>query len=115
MIEEKAKDILVPTLLLQPLVENAFKHGISKLETRGLIRLRSFLKGDDFVIELENSIPNTQLKLITNSTKIGLENLKNRLLQVYGDNHAFSTKKEHDVFKVSIAIPKTLDRWDFLF
>lgn len=105
-VEDDTRDILVPTLLLQPLIENAFKHGISKLENKGKIHLKAFVDKGHFVVELTNSIPIGNQNSTSTSTKIGLENLKNRLNQVYGEAHSFSAKKEKDIFKVSIAIHK---------
>lgn len=103
-ISEETHDILVPNLLLQPLIENAFKHGISKLEGVGVIQLKANRFDHIFEIELSNSISKSNLQIITNSTKLGLENLKNRLAQAYADHHSLVITKDDDMFKIKISI-----------
>lgn len=105
-VSDDTRDILVPTLMLQPLIENAFKHGIAKIENKGVISLKAFTVDDNLTIQLMNTIPRTDSAPLSNSTKIGLENLKNRLLQVYPTSHDFTVKKEDDTYSVSITIPQ---------
>lgn len=103
-IDKKAYNILVPTLILQPLIENAFKHGISKIEGKGLIDLKVLFIDNRLEIEISNSISNDYSILIQNSTKIGLQNLKKRLDRVYGENYKFSTKKKGVLFIAKLTI-----------
>ena len=103
-IEEETKQIHVPALILQPLVENAFKHGISLIESDGEIHLTTNLKNNQLILELRNSIPNeTKLSKVP-SNRLGLSNLKKRLEQVYGDHYEFSKKREGNEFVVRITI-----------
>lgn len=103
-IDEKTKVIMVPTLILQPLIENAFKHGIAQIEGKGEIKLKTTLKDNVFLIELSNTIPNNHLTIVANSTKVGLTNLISRLQQVYNDDYIFTTKKVQDKFVATIKI-----------
>jgi two-component system, LytTR family, sensor kinase len=50
-IDESAKQALVPTLLLQPLVENAFKHGVSMIEDTGVVSVEVHREGSDLLLE----------------------------------------------------------------
>lgn len=103
-IENETRGIMVPTLMLQPLIENAFKHGIAQIEGKGLIELKAFVKGDFLNISLSNSIPEHQSSSHSNSTKLGLQNLESRLQQVYGNDYILNTKKVENNFVVTIKI-----------
>lgn len=97
-IEEEAKRIVVPNLILQPLIENAIKHGISKLEEANTIRLDISLRADRLVIDLYNDGPQIENPDALDQKKsIGLNNVQNRLQQVYGDNFVFSVQNSKDL------------------
>jgi len=103
-VEDETREIMVPTLMLQPLIENAFKHGIAKLEGEGKIKLNAFIKDNFFTIILYNDIPEYNVSHDYHSTKIGLQNLDSRLQQVYGKDYSFNTKKNASNFVVTIKI-----------
>ena len=103
-IEDATREIMVPTLMLQPLIENAFKHGIAQLESKGNIKLMALKKDNNFVISLSNSIPKNKESNASVSTKYGLKNLDMRLRQVYGENYVLRTKKGIDYYTITITI-----------
>lgn len=103
-IEDATRKIMVPTLMLQPLIENAFKHGISQLTDQGTIKLDAFIEGHTFIIRLSNTVPSDKLSRASISTKIGLQNLDSRLRQVYGEDYMLDTKKDEHNFVVTIKI-----------
>jgi two-component system LytT family sensor kinase len=84
-------DALVPNMLLQPLVENAVRHGVAPLVGGGTIRILSKLQGSQLQITVENSgilgAPQTQSHPGTNG--IGLNNTAERLKTLYGAAHNF--------------------------
>jgi two-component system LytT family sensor kinase len=84
-------DALVPNMLLQPLVENAVRHGVAPLVGGGTIRILSKLQGSQLLITVENSgilgAPQTQNHPGTNG--IGLNNTAERLKTLYGAAHNF--------------------------
>ena len=103
-IAEEAKSIQIPALILQPLVENAFKHGISLIESNGEIHLSAKLKNEQFILELRNTVAKeTKLSKIP-SSRLGLNNVKNRLDQVYGDQYEFSKRRVEDQFIIRITL-----------
>lgn len=106
-VDDATRKIMVPTLMLQPLVENAFKHGIAQLEDKGTIELNAFLKDDIFVISLSNTIAADEVLNTTVSMNIGLQNLESRLQQVYGKNYTLQTEKKTNHFVVTIKINQT--------
>jgi LytS/YehU family sensor histidine kinase len=103
-IAEEAKSIQIPALILQPLVENAFKHGISLIESNGEIHLSAKLKNEQLILELRNTVAKeTKLSKIP-SSRLGLNNVKNRLDQVYGDQYEFSKRRVEDQFIIRITL-----------
>ena len=78
-------DAEVPTLALQPLVENAIRHGISRKTGPGEIVVRSLVRGGDtLVLEVTDTGPGFGAKLETARTGIGMANTRARLEQLYG-------------------------------
>jgi two-component system LytT family sensor kinase len=79
-------DILVPSMLLQPLVENAIKHGLTRKVGPGHITLRSRRDGDRLVLDVEDDglgISDERLQTAM-SSGIGLTNVHERLRVIYG-------------------------------
>lgn len=85
---------LVPPLMLQTLVENGVKHGISKLMKGGSISLQTKVNEDKFVIRIRNS---GQYKVNGSSQKpsgLGLKNSKQRLDLIFGDRASITVSNE---------------------
>ena len=85
-IPESCQGFMVPNLILQPLVENAVKHGIAKLKSARLIRLSVTKRDSDMEIQLYNDGSSFQPSAVRG---IGLENVKSRLERLYNDNFTF--------------------------
>ena len=85
--------IQVPPMLLQSLVENGVKHGIEKLAQGGKIRVTSRMEQDTLKIEVMNS---GRLLKGSNSTQIGLVNVKERLRLLYGDGASLVLRNHGD-------------------
>jgi two-component system, LytTR family, sensor kinase len=80
-------DVIVPSLLLQPLVENCIKHGFSRKVGPGTISLRSWRERATVIIEVEDDglgISDERLRAAL-SSGIGLSNVNERLRVLYGD------------------------------
>lgn len=86
-IDEQARRWIVPTLIVQPLVENAVRHGISKKVGGGKVSVRARIDGDQLLIDIDD----TGVGMATNgrpaggSTGVGLRNVRDRLAHLYGD------------------------------
>ena len=88
-VQERALDALVPNLILQPIVENAIKHGVSKVEGTGRITLRGRIEGDQLVLCVENNGP---LAETSGGMGVGLRNTRARLAHLYGEDQSFSLR-----------------------
>jgi len=106
-IEQSTLKALVPNLLLQPLVENAIRHGIGGSTDEGSIKICSHRENGSMLITVSDNgagLPsNWQLK---SSTGIGLANTAARLQQLYGENHRFDIHNgDANGVAVEIVIP----------
>ena len=89
-VDPKLESVLVPNLILQPLVENAVRHGIAPRIEGGEIAIRAFAEGDDLVLEVQDDGPGMNSSLSpAGSTGIGLSNTRARLAELYGPSHRF--------------------------
>jgi hypothetical protein len=94
---------LVPPMLLQPLVENAVKHGIGQLIEPGAIRIRAVRAGSLLRIVVENDVdPEAVSK---RGAGVGLENVRRRLAAAYGIDASAHWSREDHVFRVELALP----------
>jgi two-component system, LytTR family, sensor kinase len=95
----------IPPLLLLPLVENAFKHGVSLSRGKRSATITCTLKQHELNFIVENSIP--QPDLVSEEAKqqdhIGLSNLRRRLMLLYTD-YSFSVDENVSTFKVHLKI-----------
>jgi sensor histidine kinase YesM len=76
-------DVLIPAFLLQPLVENAVRHGIARVPARGRITIAARLAGTELAIEITDTGPGIAATTPI-PTGIGLRNTRARLAQLYG-------------------------------
>jgi two-component system LytT family sensor kinase len=89
-LDPASLDVMVPSMLLQPLVENSIKHGLASMVEGGSIYLRSRVADSTLVIEVEDDgvgMVATQVaeSTSTRGTGIGMANISERLEVLYGD------------------------------
>jgi two-component system sensor histidine kinase AlgZ len=102
-IQEESKACLLPPLLLQPLVENAVKHGIASLPEGGEIRLAAERQDGRLAIVVENSWdPEAPPR---RSGGMGLKNVQRRLEARYGKDASLRVNAEGELFQVSLNLP----------
>lgn len=89
-IDADVLDALVPSLILQPLIENAIKHGISAIEAPGRIDLRAWLDNGKLHVTVRDNGPglagSSKESASSERTGIGLKNVQNRLATLYENN-----------------------------
>lgn len=102
-IQEESKTCLLPPLLLQPLVENAIRHGIAGLPEGGEVRLTAERQNGRLEILVENSWdPDAPPR---RSSGLGLRNVQQRLEARYGNEASVRVNAEGDLFRVGLSIP----------
>jgi LytS/YehU family sensor histidine kinase len=102
-IDPDCEECGVPALLLQPLVENAVKHGVAGLIEGGAIRLSARRAGRNVAITVENHFdteapPHADLGL-------GLSNVRRRLEVRYGGDATFEAGPSGEVYRVELRLP----------
>ncbi len=104
----------LPSLLLQPLIENAIKYAVTSSEHGADIWLTARREGRAVRIEVADSGPGPGGATVdAQSTGVGLANIQDRLAQAYGPAHGFSTRtNERGGFSVIIEIPLDIDQRD---
>lgn len=82
----------VPSLILQPLIENAIKHGISNCAGANAVKVEVRRGGDTLVMEVSNDF-NTNNSPVASERKmgIGLNNVRERLMTIYGADYSLSS------------------------
>jgi two-component system LytT family sensor kinase len=112
-IDPRTLDVLVPSILLQPLIENSIKHGLEPRLNGGTVTLRSRLEGDRVLIEVADdgvgmgSRPASALP--RTGAGIGMKNVQERLEVLYGNQaHFVVVSNPGRGTLVSIEIPASL-------
>ena len=106
-MDPRSLETRIPPMLLQTLVENGVKHGVARLAQGGEIRVASEIENGALKIRVQNS---GQLAETSGSTRVGLENIRQRLQLLYGDAASLVLRNEDAEFviaEVSIPLAKT--------
>jgi len=109
-IEDAAKEALIPSLLLQPLVENAIKYGIARAEGGGHLSISAKVFAGDLLMELSDDGPGCELVdgHIPDSKGVGVRNTRERLAAIYGSEHSIRlSQTDPHGLTISIRIPFT--------
>ncbi len=96
-IDPHVHDAIVPTMILQPIVENAYAHGLSRLSTRGILSIQASRSGTILRLTVTNT--GAGLRPATNQSPgrgVGLANVKDRLRMHYGDEQSLSISELED-------------------
>jgi hypothetical protein len=100
-VDPAARAAAVPTLILQPLAENAIRHGIARSAAAGVVSVKAFRENGCLRVD----VGNTGSLAGGDSGGIGLRNTRERLRQLYGDDHGFSLTQSGDGVVASLRIP----------
>lgn len=94
----------IPPLMVQTIVENAIKHGISKIVEGGVISVKSTYKEEELVLDIANT---GVLDLTEASQGIGIENSRKRLEILFGEKAQLDIFQDHDLVRVLVKIKYT--------
>jgi two-component system, LytTR family, sensor kinase len=112
-VAQQTLDAKVPNLILQPIVENAIRHGIAPRSTQGLIEIEAKQRNGALRIQIRDNGPGlSEHRTSENVFKkgLGLANTETRLEQLYGQAHSFNLSNNPDGgLIVTMEIPFHLD------
>lgn len=106
-IDPRADAALLPPLLLQPLVENAVKHGVEPSATGGKLRVLTELRGSRVVVRITNTLPEERPPRDTapRGHGIALANVRARLALLHDVQSEFSAGVQDGLYQVRITLP----------
>jgi hypothetical protein len=102
-IGDGAADLLVPPLLLQPLIENAVRHGVAQLGEGGILRIAARRAGGALAIEVTN--PRDPHRSGRPGAGLGIDNVRGRLRTLFGDQAHMEIARDEGSFRVSLTLP----------
>lgn len=94
----------VPSLVLQPLLENAIYHGVERLAHPGTVEIEGHRKGDMIYLSVRNPLPDDDNRSEPGN-RIALDNIEERLLLAFGPRARMSRAVDRMHYQVSIAFP----------
>ena len=101
-IDQESLNQQIPPMIIQMLVENALKHGISNLKNGGKVSLSTLIKDSQLQIEVTNS---GKLQKSESTTQLGLKNIKKRLELLYGQDATFTLEEKDNQVFATIKMP----------
>jgi LytS/YehU family sensor histidine kinase len=109
-VERSARDFMLPPLILQPLVENAIRHGLERRHAPGQIRITASIRGGKLIVDVRDN----GVGLIAGSTEgrgIGTANVRDRLAALYGPDAELRVFNDDEGGAVSrVTVPARLRR-----
>ena len=111
-ISRDAADVQIPSLLLQPLIENNIKHAVGKHLSQTTIRIDATVEASRLQITLSDNgaeKASNPARAAIQTSGIGLRNVEERLRSVYGDDFDFHAAPREDIgYSALIEIPLTI-------
>ena len=105
-VEEAALDALVPSLLLQPLLENSLKYAVSAREQGGSVRIEGRVREGLLELSVIDDGPGMREGAPTGQRRgVGLRNTRERLGVLYGENCRFAVLNAHPGLRIDMALP----------
>ena len=107
-VHPELHDALVPAMILQPLIENAYTHGLSKLDSNGLLVIEALREDTCLTLSVLNNGAglNSSLPNGLDGQGVGLANIRSRLQLHYGEAQTFCIREvAQDQVRVTITLP----------
>jgi LytS/YehU family sensor histidine kinase len=102
-IEEAARNCRLPPLLLQPLIENAVRHGIAQLIDGGTVDIGAHVEGEHVRIVVANPVdPDARA---AHRGGLGLENVRQRIAKMYGQDGRLDARNRDNHFDAAMSLP----------
>jgi len=104
-IDDDALKEFIPVLSIQPLIENAVKHGVAARPGQGFVRLRIKSSGGRIAVNVSNSGECDKRALTDSSSGVGLSNVRRRLTLCYGEDAGIEVTVKNGVTTVGFGLP----------
>ena len=104
VISEDCRNGLIPNMILQPLFENAVKHGVYESTEPITIKMSCEAVANNMEIRIKNNFESRQVS--RKGAGIGLRNVRNRMMLIYGRDDLVQINKSETAFEVKLQIPQ---------
>lgn len=105
-VDDSVLDAQVPTFILQPLVENAIKHGIERYTDGGRVMVEGSRAGETVILRVvDDGAGGLSATAASNGSGVGLSNTRERLRQLYGDAQSFSLSASEGGAVAEVRLP----------
>ena len=101
-LDPAAADVSVPPLILQPLVENAVRHGVATLLEGGEVRIEASVAGARALIVVTNPY---DADVRRRGTGFGMDIVRRRLAATFGDRAALAVEAQNARYRVALTVP----------
>ena len=102
-IDDGCNNVEIPSMILQPLFENAIKHAVYETLDKVTLNLICKIQNGFLKIVVQNNFD--AAGIAKKGAGVGLKNIEERLKLIYNQNNLLEVKKEKDIFKVTLYIP----------
>jgi LytS/YehU family sensor histidine kinase len=99
------EDALVPSFILQPLVENAVKYAVTPTINTITLRIAAARAGDTLIVSVQDDGDPAKASTVRKGTGLGLANVRQRLELLHGDRGTLETEPLPDGFRATIRLP----------
>jgi len=107
-VAELPPDAIVPSLLLQPLLENAIGHGIEPLPEGGTVTVQGRSEGNQVVIEISNPVSATA-RSVRNGNRMALDNIRQRLELAFPRRASVTVEDGGEHYRVTLRFPLVME------
>lgn len=104
-LDDSVHCALLPPLLLQPLVENAIRHGVEPNARGGKLQVRTERRGPEALIQITNTLPAADAQHQSSGHGMALANVKARLALLHDLQGSFSARERDGLYVVRISVP----------
>ncbi|WP_345549151.1 sensor histidine kinase [Microbulbifer aestuariivivens] len=104
-VDEDLNGALIPSMLLQPLLENAVLHGVARLPGGGGVAICLRRQGSQLQLLIENPAPDNDVQRQWRGNGMAQENIRQRLAAHYGNRYGFHSELEGGAYRVTVTLP----------
>jgi sensor histidine kinase YesM len=104
-LQESCTELKLPALILQPIIENAIKHGLYGTTEKVVIQIDASYSANQLILRVSN--PYTpEDSMISTGTGFGLKSIYRRLYLIYARNDLMKIEKDHEKFVIQLNLPQ---------
>jgi two-component system sensor histidine kinase AlgZ len=108
-VGELPEHCMIPSLLLQPIVENAIYHGIQPRSQGGTVEISVEARDNQLTIVVRNPLPRRTEPAVKPGNRMAMENIRNRLAAHYGDRASVRAEPQGEIFTTEIRCPVAME------